>query len=609
MKKLTLCFVLASFASVFASDTIMPVSEIKPGMTGVGRTVFAGDKIEEFGFEVLDILPNFRSKRDLIIVKLLGEKVQYTNVVAGMSGSPMYIEGKLVGALAYRMGVFLKDPIAGITPIEEMLEILAKEEIRGKELALNRGFNPDYLEMAVGTREITLESLVPPALSQREHSAAASEISRLHLPLFFSGFETNTVEMASHLFGQAGFEIHSIGGEVVSSLENTGKPLSPGSAYSVVLVDGDLGLQTTGTVTYAKDGNVIGMGHPFLNYGAVGLPMARSKIVTTISSLMASTKMSGLTEIIGTVHQDRTAGVMGVEGEAPKMIPVKLDVTTSLGETTEFKFRVAEDRSLNSLTPLVFSIVLSNALESARMSVGNQTLRLTGLINLKDQKPLPIENYYAGSPETSFITDGMQATGEVAATIGALLSNSYQSSDIESVQLSFEALPQKKLAFIQRLVTDKTVVRPGEKVRVTAYLKEYQGEVHKISESLTVPENLNVRRIGVFAGSGETLTRVEARSTPQRFQPNSFEKLVELLNARRKNNFVFFQIRQPDQGVMVDGAELPGLPPSVLSVIRAQKSSGNIVALRDRVLIEMQIETEYAVSGGRSLMLTVESKN
>lgn len=610
IKRFFIGFALALLtSSAFSGTETMPVDEIKPGMRGVGRTVFAGDTIDEFGFEVLDIIPNFRSKRDLILVKLVGERVQHTNVVAGMSGSPMYIDGKLIGALSYRMGLFLKDPIAGVTPIDQMLEILERENTRPQELALNRGFNPDYLDMAVGAKPASIQDLIPPYLqASRSNSNSLSEVVPLEVPLFFSGFESSTLGLAESIFGESGFAIYQGGGGVSAGNEHNAVPFEPGSAYSVVLVEGDLGLQATGTVTYVDGDKVIGMGHPFLNSGAVGLPMGKAKILTTISSLMASTKMSALTEVVGTVHQDRATGVMGVSGEVPAMIPVNMVFRSQVSEPVTFNFRIADDRSLYSLTPLIFSIVISNALESARLSSGSQTLRLSGKIHLAGYEPIVIDNYFAGSTPAMFVSDAIQATGEIAATLGALLANNFEEPKIASIDLNFEALHRKYLALVQRIEVNRTVARPGEELTITVYLKEYQGATHKFEHTFKIPEDIRARRINIFAGSGGTLTRLEVRSAPQRFRPKNFQQLLNLLKERRKNNFVFFQIRLPDSGILVQGQELPGLPPSVSAVIKSQKSSGSVASLRDRVLLEASEQTEFAVTGGSSLWLNVEQK-
>ncbi len=606
MKKALLALLLLC-GTVLAGtgDGTMPVAEIKTGMRGIGKTVFAGSTIEDFDFEVLDILPNFKSKRDLILVKLLGEKVEHTSVVAGMSGSPMYIDGKLIGALAYQVGpLFPKDPIAGVTPIAQMLDILERERTRNAELALNRGYNTDFVNMALGAKEVSLLALVPPRLTA---GRAMGEVVALRTPLYFTGFESGALRLASSLLEGSGAQMIN-GGSAVETENSKVAPLEPGSAYAIVLVDGDMGLQATGTVTYVNEGQVIGMGHPFFNYGAVSLPMGTAKIVATLSSLMASTKLSTLTGVTGIVHQDRSSGVMGVEGEVPSMIPFDLSVESALGEINQYSFRVAEDRSLHSLTPIIFSIVMTNALESARMSVGNRTLQLEGSIELQGHAPIPLQNYFAGGTPGGFLTDGVQAAGELAATIGTLLANDFECPEIKSVKLTLEALPKKQLAHIERVEVNKTVVKPGESVRVTVHIREFQGKEHKVTHNVIIPDHVKARRIGIFAGSGVTLTRLEARTSPHRFRPKNFSQLVKMLNERRKNNFVFFQIRQPDQGVLVEGKESPGLPPSVLSVVRAQKSSGNLINLRDRVLLEESVQTEYAVSGGRNLWLSVEQK-
>lgn len=601
--------ILVTTSLAFAAENIMPISQIKPGMKGIGKTVFAGTEIEQFEFEVLDIIPNFRAKRDLILVKLIGDEVEYSGVVAGMSGSPMYIDGKLVGALAYRLGIFLKDPIAGITPIEQMLEILEQEKVRNEELAFQRGFNEQYVDMAMGMTAASLDNFVPPELKKNASTNEVAEITPLEVPLIFSGFENSVLELSGNLLKGSNFQIQAGGGIFFSTnSEMDAGELEPGSAYSVVLVDGDLGLQATGTVTYRDQDKIIGMGHPVLNSGAVGLPMGKAKILTTLSSLMASTKLAAHTEITGAIHQDRTTGVMGVTGEIPDMIPVHLTYRSKFQDVVDYNFRIAEDRSLYSLTPLILNLVLTNALESARLSVSNQTLKLEGSINLKNHEPISLQNYYAGSPPAGFVTDAMEATGEISAILGTLLANDFEIPEIESIELSFDTLHKKYLASVERLEVDKTMVRPGDVITLSVHIREYQGKEHKIVQTMEIPEDIQARRIILYAGSGEVLTQLEYRMTPQKFRPRNFNQLVEMLSNRRKNNFVFFQIRSQDDGVLMNGEELPGLPPSILSIINSQKSSGNVAPLRYRVISEDNVQVDYSISGGKTVWLNIEPK-
>lgn len=598
---------LASLPGVVAAQ-FMSVDEITPGMKGVGKTVFSGTTIEPFDFEVVEIIRNFKPRRDLILVQLIGKKVEHTGVVAGMSGSPMYIDGKLIGALSYQMGFFQKEPIAGVTPIHQMLEIFAQEKSREQELAAKRGLNEDFLAVAAGTRDFDWAALLPPQLKNAPTGGTQLSLTPLEIPLFFSGFEPRMLDFSAQIFNRMGLSVLQGGGGSSVEGDQTDNELQPGSAYSVVIVDGDLGLQATGTVTYRDGDRVLGMGHPFFNSGAVKLPMGKAKILTTLSSLMASTKMASLTGVVGTVHQDRTTGVMGISGEEPQMIPVRLHFTSEFQQPVDYHFRVAEDRSLYSLTPLIFSIVLTNTLESARLSMANQTLTLEGRIQLKDHGAIELKNYYAGSRPSEFLTDGMEVAGDVAATLGALLANNFETPEIEAVELNFDVLPRKYLAIVQTVSVDKTVVRPGDQLTVSVLLKEYQGKSHVVRQRFTVPEDVSARRIAVYAGSGSTLTRLEARLAPQKYKPQSFEQLMKILNNKRKNNFVFFQLRALDKGVLVQGEEFPNLPPSVLSVMRTQKASGNISSLRDRTISEHATEVDFSVKGGRTIWLNVEKK-
>jgi hypothetical protein len=491
-----------------------------------------------------------------------------------------------------------------------MFEIFDSEKYRSQELALNRGSDSKYLEIAVGVREPSLASFIPTKFQElRSIHSNASGFSPLKLPLIFSGFESSGMELSSQIFDGLGFEILQSGGTISSYEEKNRGQLQPGSAFSVVIVEGDFGIQATGTVTYIDGDKILGMGHPIFDSGAVGLPMGRAKIVTTVSSLMASNKISANTDIIGTLHQDRTTGIMGVSGEAPKLIPIVMNFKSEFREPVEFNFRVAEDRSIRSITPLVFSLVLYNAIGSARLSSGDQTLLLNGQIKLKGKQDIRLQNFFAGGSPGTLITDAVEATGEISAILGSLLSNNFELPEIESIELDFTSLHKKNLAAVQRVEIDKSVVKPGEKINLTVTLKEYQGQEQRIQHTLEIPKDITSRRISIFAGSGSSLTQVEYRTSPQRFKPTNFDQLLTLLETRRRNNFLFFQVRLLDKGLLVEGEELPGLPPSIRNVMNSQKTSGNVISLRDRILIEDSVPVNYSVSGGRTVWLKVEPKD
>lgn len=597
--------------SGWAQQKFMPLDEITPGMRGVARTVFAGSDVQEFELEIINILPNFSAKRDLILARLIGDTVEKTGVVAGMSGSPVYVDGRLIGAISYSMGVFLKEPIAGITPIEQMTEIYEREKVWNQEMAYGRGFNPNFLDMAMGVKALDWQHFIPPGLQRlRERRAAPGWIQPLSVPLIFSGFLPEMVRFAGDLFDGLGFEIMQGGGVTgTSNPETDFADLQPGSAFSLVLVDGDFGLQATGTVTHRDGGRILGMGHPVFDNGAVDLPLGKARVITTVPSLMFSTKITALSEVVGTIHQDRTTGLLGILGEEPGMIPVYLTYRSEFQSPVQYSFRLADDRSIYSFTPLILRIVLGNALRSARLAAADQTLRLDGKIVLENHEDITLENYYAGGLPETFLTDALEATGDLAAVLGALLSNEFEVPRIEAIKLNFHALPKKRLATIQRVEVEKTVVQPGDELSIRAVLKEYQGEEVFIDRTLKIPETVSSKVVTVFVGSGDTLTQLERRTKPQKFKPNTFQQLIELLDQRPKKNELYVQLYVRDSGLMVETEELPTLPPSVLSVMNTRRATGDIVALRSRVLVEDKTQLDYSVLGGKTVRLRVKPKD
>jgi hypothetical protein len=234
---------------------------------------------------------------------------------------------------------------------------------------------------------------------------------------------------------------------------------------------------------------------------------------------------------------------------------------------------------------------------------------LDGNIHLKDNRVIPLQNYYAGTTPKKFVTDAVEAVGEIAAVLGTLLSNDFESPQIESVDLKFTILHKKYLADINRVEIDHTIVRPGDKLNVNVYIKEFQGAEHKVSHTIQVPESVDARRLSLIVGSSGTVTRLEYRTSPQKYRPNNFEQLLDILNSRRKNNYIFFQLRSRNRGVIAQGQELPELPPSILNVMNAQRSSGTVQNLRERVLYEDSVKVDYSVSGGKALFVTVNEND
>lgn len=619
-----LLFFLLSVRPLVAQE-IFPLSEVQPGQVGIARTVFAGNTIEEFGIKVLEVWRNFMPKRNLIIVELSGPQAELTGPARGMSGSPVYINGKVVGALAYGLGGFLKTPVMGVTPIEEMLEIFDREDRRGSEQA---SYPTDddgrFAEMALGLRAVSWENFLPPS-SMTGFRSAPLEARPFALPLVFSGFLPRLVSTIAPALRQLGFEA-AIGG----SSEATATPddLQPGAPVGGVLISGDAGIEAVGTVTYRRGNQILAFGHPFFDNGPVNLPMSSARVLVTLASLEISNKLAIGTGIVGALKQDRTTGIYGVLGETAPMVPVKVGYENEAGATSDFHFSYAAERSLATLMPLFLRVTLIAALESARLAAGENSLRVQGTIRLqvvppgghsraalgggiRDSAEIKLDDFYSGTEVLGgvvFLNGILQSTGEIAANLGALMANKFQPVSVKEINLHFTSLAGRRAATLEQVWLDRPEVAPGDSVTVFARLRRHQGEAFQIEQRLGIPRHTSGAALSVVVGSGDEITRVEARATPIKFQAQSLGHLIDILQQHRRNDQLYIQLRQNDRGVIVDGEEMPALPPSVYAVLQPQNARGKALATREQVLLEVARPMSIGVSGLTTVKLAVEQK-
>src|SRR5713101_7501742 len=372
-------FFVAPSPSAADSNEILPLDQVRPGMQGYAYTIFAGDQVEKFDLEVIGIMPNFLGpKQSIILVQLKGPKVEHTGVVAGMSGSPVYIEGKLVGALSLKLGVFTKEPIGGVTPIEDIL-------------------HPPV--QAASVESVGAGPLAPPAeTASRAGLPSGSALEPIETPLVFSGFQPAALQQFAPQIQNYGF-VAAQGGTAAPRPEDA--HLVPGDMAGMVLVQGDASINSACTVTAVEADRVYLCGHPFLSLGDVQLPMARSRVLTTLSSDLASTKIVNVGGSIGTITGDHITAVTGKLGAPPAMIPLDLAVATKIGEK-KLHFDVVNHPKL---TPLLVAITTFNGLTQNAIYGEGTTLHLTGEIRLRGRTPVQIENTYA--PGDALIPDGL----------------------------------------------------------------------------------------------------------------------------------------------------------------------------------------------------------
>ncbi len=609
LRRLTLWSVLGAFlfavASAFAATPIMPVDAVRPGMKGVGKTVFSGTEIEEFGVEIIDVIRNYYPQQDIVLARLVGPNVEKTGVAAGMSGSPVYIDGKLLGAVAYRFGVFTKEALAGIMPIEQMLPVLERQARRENLWGHATVPMQPFLRAALGVSDDD------PFLKIANRAVATETASLQPWPhlLVMSGFSQPVREWAKPFLTGLGFQVAQGGSGSMSAGSRSDSSLVPGAGVALVLVDGDMSLDVVGTITWRDGNRILAFGHPVFDTGPVEFPLGTVKIATTIASPLGSNKFPVLTGLAGTFYQDRLSGSYGEIGSLPPLTPVTVSCRGADLEPREFHFRAALGPSLRVMMPFYLRVVLINAIESARMSGGDYSLRLRGVLRVNGSYTVHFDDFYARQEVAGFMSpmdDALRATMDVSSALASLMLNPFKPVRVDSLGLSVEILPRSRRAVLLRVWHDRGTVQPGDSVTFVASLLTLEGQKLQETFRYHVPNNLKAgSRLSILIGGAKELTRSDLRNFPFRFRPQNFDQLVRLLNTGRRNDRLYMQVRVNEVGAEMGGQELPALPPSLIGILNARRDAGGVSAVRSKILVDRFVDLGYEVTGSRTISLKV----
>lgn len=605
------------------SAKLFPLSEVRAGQRGIGRTVFAGSEPEEFDVEVLGVLDGFPAPRQsAIIARLSGEQVKRTGVFAGMSGSPVYIDGRLVGAVAFTFP-FVKEPIAGITPIRFMLDIfatggaradamtdksVAEESMRNKRMT-NGGrisVSLDDLTATEWRSELRAAMQQSRLLAESDSSSAfaafaGQQLTPIKTPIVFSGISADALARfapqleASGLLPVAGAGVAARITPLAPADERT---LLPGTSVSVQLVRGDYSIAASGTVTLRDNEKIYAFGHPFLGAGSAQMPMTTASVVAVVPSAMNSFKLSVPGQMVGTIEQDRSTGIYGRLGASPRMIPVRVNLRTSREATSTYNFEVAHDEAL---TPLLLNLTLFSTITGSERSFGNATVSLHGSIETEAGEPVRIERRFAAS------NAAMLAAGSVAAPAGLLLNSGFARATIKGITLDIEALDGKQIAALDSITLDRDEARPGESVNLNAYLRTPAGETIVRHISLQIPADAAPGALLLFVGDGGALNRFSANALGGNFAPRSAAELVRLINDAPRNDRLYVKMFRSAAGAIVGARELPSLPPSVLATLTSERASGGFTAtvLAGDEGREVETPAPFVVSGQQIATLSV----
>jgi len=563
----------------------MPVSEIKAGMKGVGYTVFEGTQPEPMDFVVLGVLKNSNGpKGDIVLVRLEGKKPEYTGVVAGMSGSPCYVDGKLIGALAFRIGQMSKEPIAGITPIADMLEINEMDQTVA----------PGEAKTGPTATEAVAAKTSGPGEAP-DVTKVANLLTPIETQLVFNGFSEEAVKLFAPQFAAAGIVPVMGAGSVTN--EKQPEPLVPGSAVSAILVRGDLNIAATCTVTYMDPQRLLACGHPLLQYGMVDMPMTKANVVATLPSPLNAFKIVNTTEEVGSFLQDRHTGIMGRFGKEPQMVPVTL--TIHGGKTAKsFHYEVLNNAKL---TPVAIMATAFSALQGLNEYGEDITYRFNGSINVDGFPKVTMQNMYTpmdgGMPTAFAVAMGL---GE---RFGRIYDNPYAKPKIDGVNLDFDLVHERRWARLDTVRTDVTEARPGDEIVVEVALRPYRGDRIVRQIPIKIPTSTPKGTLRILVSDGDTLDRM--RNNAQFARKLDLSSTIAQLNKEHVNSRLYVSLMEANPEARVDDKVMPALPLSVMNVMEGMRGTQDMVVTGESSVNEASTPLDYVVSGAQVLTVNV----
>jgi hypothetical protein len=584
---------------------ILRTAEIRPGMKGAAWTVFSGGEPEAVPVEIVGLWKNAWGPKQDIIIARLGGKAQQTNVAGGMSGSPVYVDGKLIGAIALRMSVFSPDAICGITPIELMLEINDFDASHPADARVPQQAQP----------RAQLE--IPGNLLAQVVSAGASTqfpqtpmMTPIETPLTFSGFHPEALREFGPLFQQLGFTAVQGGAsgslDSVSPAKDWRSALKPGDAVAAVLVSGDMNVTGLGTVTYNDGKRVLGFGHPFFNLGPVDMPMSKAEILMVLSSQFQPNKFANATEIVGALRQDRHSGIMGLLGEKAEVVPVTVKVrsytdSSAILKEKDFKFNVFVQQKW---TPYLMMVTLFNSISGLNDFADEATYRLNAQVEIEGGSRMSLQT--------------MQTSGEVPIPASMLLAgwwgdkfnrlflNAVKTPKLTSVDAAIDLLPKRRLATIEHAWMPTCELEPGAEVPVKVFLRPYRGERIERELRIRIPAILEKGEHRILLSDADTLNRIQSSaSSANRFI--ELPQMVSLINQERSNHKLYVSVVQGRPTVFSDDKAMPSLPASVLNVMQTGRNSSRpFITSAETAIEQASMAFDYVISGSYSLRFAVK---
>ena len=560
-------------------------------MKGIAWTVFQGSKPEAVPVEIIGVSRNMWGPRQDIIIGRLTGKAEHTNVAGGMSGSPVYIDGKLVGAISLRLSVFSPDAICGITPIRLMLEVNEFDKSKPGDSR-----TPDK----VGSK------------SDVSASVQAAYMTPIATPITMSGFTDEAVRAFAPVFTSLGMQVAQGGvGGSLSTIQDA-KPakdwasaLKPGESVAAVLVSGDMTMTGAGTVTYNDGKRILAFGHPMFNLGPVDMPLAKEEIVTTLASSYQPTKMGNTSEIVGALRQDRHSAIEGQLGETAQMIPVTMhvksyDAKDVVQKSKDFHFNVFVDQKW---TPYLMMATLFNSISNLNDFSEEATYRLRGRLHVDGQHEVDLTTMQA--PAGTPVPTPMLLAGWWGDKFNRLFLNSSKLPKLDSVDVAVDLLQERRIAQIESAWIADNKVLPGTEVPVKVFLKPYRGDRMERTVKVKIPAGLPRGEHQILFSDGDTLSRFQnIASSLNRIE--DVPQTVALLNEERSNNRLYVSLIESQPTIYSDEKVLPSLPASVLNVMQSGRATNHqFVSAPESAHEQASVPFDVVVTGNYSLKVFV----
>jgi hypothetical protein len=610
-------------------DKIFPLSEVHRGLHGVAYTVFEGVTPEPMAVDILGVLKDaIGPGQDMILARLVGDKPEYTGVVAGMSGSPVYVDGRLMGALSYRIGQFSKEPIAGITPIEQMLEV--------RDGARQSG----AMRVASASRR-GLPSAGAASAAQQV-SGGGGEVEPIETALVFGGFSQDAVARFGDQFRALGMTpVAGLGGAAPAGTKQP-EPLVPGSAVSAVLVRGDLSISGTCTVTYVDPTQLLACGHPITQYGPVAMPMTKAEVVATLASPLNAFKIINTTETVGSFTEDRASAILGRFGVSARMIPVSVEVS---GEAATVRAAGADASAIPSqvvsskvkdvsaqvgpgaalpipdagalpgvkggmhfevldnreLTPSAMLVSVYQSLDGTNSSAAETTYRMNGELTLKGLPPVRLAGMM--SP-TEMSSGAIEAAMYVNDRFSRLYANSEEQPEVLGLHLKMEAIPERRTAVLEGARLGTTEAHAGDTLEVEATLHPYQADAQVVRLKVRLPDSLSPGMLRIVVSDGATLDRLLTPAGAAA-HPMALADEVAQINRMHENDRVYVTLLDHTAQASLDAQALPGVPLSMANVLEPLKAAQKMQLTGESAVEAGSIGTDYAVIGTQVLTLNI----